>query len=128
MKIRTFTTLACAAMLLTSSAVSLKATVWTVSTLNPTGPGSLHDAVASSAPGDTVQFAVTGTIFLTSSVNIPHTLSVQGPGPSLLTVDAAFADRAFVVAGNPVIISGMTITHGLVTGGNGADGGLNQDG
>jgi hypothetical protein len=128
MKTQSLTTLACAATVLMSTAVSLKATVWTVSTLNPTGPGSLHDSVAASAPGDTVQFAVTGTIFLTSAINIPHTLYVQGPGPSLLTVDAGFADRAFVVAGNPVIISGMTITHGMVTGVNGADGGLNQDG
>jgi hypothetical protein len=113
---------------LIATVVSLNATLFTVTSLAPTGPGSLHDAVAASFAGDTIQFAVTGTILLTSSINIPHTLFVQGPGPSLLTVDAAFADRAFVVAGTPVILSGMTITHGQVTGPNGSDGGLNQDG
>lgn len=103
------------------STISLSAAVLTVTLLADSGPGSLRDQVALSSSGDTIQFAVSGAILLNSAISIPHNLTIQGPGPSSLIVDAGFHDRAFVAAGNPVLLSGMTITHGLVLGLNGPD-------
>lgn len=110
------------------SANSLEAAVWTVTSPADSGPGSLRDKVGASSSGDTIQFAMTGPILLLSSINIPHTLTVEGPGPANLVVDAGLHDRAFIVAGQPVILSGMTIRNGLVQGMNGPDGGAGQDG
>jgi hypothetical protein len=107
---------------------SLCAATLMVTDLADSGPGTLRDQVAASAPGDTVQFATNGTIVLNSAITIGHTLFVQGPGPSKLTVSGNFADRVFVTSGDPVVLSGMTIRDGLVMGVNGVDGGLNQDG
>lgn len=123
MKTRKFSRLCawCAALTLISTAVSLKATVWIVVNPADSGPGTLRNAVASSAAGDTVQFAIKGIIGLVSSINIPHALTIQGPGPSQLTIDAGGVDRAFLVTGGPIFLSGMTIQNGLALGPNGAD-------
>jgi len=118
----------CAVALFINTAVSLNATVWTVTSLADSGPGTLRQTVTLSSPGDTIQFAVTGAILLSSSINIPYNLAVQGPGPAALTVDAGGVDRAFITSGNPVILSGMTIRNGLVVGTAGTDGGIGQDG
>jgi hypothetical protein len=107
---------------------SLRANVLTVTSLADNGPGSLRDLVAASASGDTIQFAVSGTILLNSAINIPHTLYVYGPGASALVVDANHVDRAFITGGNPVVLSGMTITNGYVVGAKGLDGGNGQNG
>src|SRR5208282_3041614 len=117
-----------AAFFIIQTTVPLNATVLMVTSLLDAGAGSLRQQVAASAAGDTIQFAVTGTILLSSAINIPHNLIVQGPGPSALIVDAGGVDRAFITAGNPVILSGMTITNGLVMGTNGNDGHLFQNG
>src|SRR5436190_22998205 len=45
------------------------------------GPGSLREAIASAAPGDTLTFAVTGAITLTSGeLLITTNLTITGPG------------------------------------------------
>lgn len=118
----------CAVLALVGAVVSPQAAVLTVTSLAFVGPGTLRNQIAASSPGDTIQFAVTGKIILGNSLLIPHTLYVQGPGPSLLTIDANGVDRAFVVSGNPVFISGMTISNGFVAGINGTNGGLGQNG
>lgn len=107
--------------------VSANAAVLTVTSLADSGPGSLRAAVAASAAGDTIQFAVTGPINLFSAINIPHSLSVQGPGPAELIIDAGHHDRAFITAGL-VVLSGMTIQNGLAQGINGLDGPPGQNG
>ncbi|HLZ55084.1 MAG TPA: choice-of-anchor Q domain-containing protein [Verrucomicrobiae bacterium] len=118
----------CLTLNLQLSTVSLTAAVLTVTSLADSGPGSLRDQVAASAAGDTIQFAVNGTMLLSSAINISHTLNVQGPGASALVVDANHAGRAFDTSGDPVILSGMTITNGLVVGAQGSDGGIGQNG
>src|SRR4051812_24353005 len=59
-----------------------------VSNLNPSGPGSLADAIdsANANPGpDTVTFmsGVVGTIPLAAQLSITDTVDIQGPGPGL---------------------------------------------
>ncbi len=93
----------------------------TVTSLSDMGPGSLRDSVILSGPGDKIVFGVCGTILLNSSITIPHTLYVLGPGPDQLVVNANHADRAFVTGGTPVFLAGMTITNGYVAGLNGPD-------
>src|SRR5436853_5770860 len=63
------------------------ATTRTVTTLNDSGAGSLRDTIAMSGSGDTINFAVTGTIALTSaSLNVNHSLTIQGPGADNLNI------------------------------------------
>lgn len=115
-------------LLALSTAFSLRAATLTVTSLADSGPGSLRDLVTGSLPGDTIQFAVNGTILLNSAIPINHTLQVFGPGAALLTVSGNFVDRVFITSGNPVFIAGMKLTDGVVVGTNGADGPLFNDG
>ncbi|HXR48046.1 MAG TPA: choice-of-anchor Q domain-containing protein [Candidatus Limnocylindrales bacterium] len=121
--------LVCLTLSLQFSTLSLTAAVLTVTSLADSGPGSLRDEVGLSAAGDTIQFAVNGTILLSSAINIPHTLNLLGPGPSALIVNANHVDRAFVTSGSSTtMISGMTIINGFVVGVPGAAGGVGQSG
>ena len=115
-------------LVLVYAATRLNVAALTVTSLADSGPGSLRDTVAASPAGDVIQFGVQGTIVLNSSIPINKVLFVQGPGPSKLTVSGNSVDRVFITGGNPVMISGMTISNGLVVGVNGPDGGLNQNG
>jgi hypothetical protein len=116
------------AIILINATVSSHAAVLVVTSLANSGPGSLRDQVALSFPGDIIRFAVSGTITLSSAINITHTLFVQGPGPSALIVNANFVDRAFITGGSPVFLSGMEIENGLVVGTPGANGVFGQNG
>jgi hypothetical protein len=126
---KTFLSLSVFASVIILAESCVKASVLTVTSLADSGSGSLRDQVAASAAGDTIQFSVNGSILLNSSITISHTLTIQGQGPANLTVDAGFHDRAFVLSGDlAAFLSGMTITHGLVMGTAGTDGGVGQDG
>lgn len=52
--------------LLCATPVTLRAGTITVTSTADSGPGSLRAALAGAASGDTINFAVTGTITLTS--------------------------------------------------------------
>ena len=89
------------------------------------GGTSLRDAIAEAAPGETIDFGVSGTILLThGELTVNKNLIIDGPGANLLTIDAAGGSRVFTVDdGNVgtlanVQISGLKITGG-VTGGDG---------
>src|SRR5687767_7704073 len=70
----------------------LSSTAATVTSNADSGPGSLRDAIAAAAPGETINFAITGTIVLTSGeLFIDQDLIIAGPGPALLTVQRSFA-------------------------------------
>ena len=87
-----------------------------VTTTADSGPGSLRDAISRASSGDTVTFAVTGTIVLTSgALDINQSLTIQGPGPGSLTISGHNASRVFEIGTSPhatVSISGLTITNG----------------
>ena len=104
---------------------------------------SLREAIAAAAPGDTINFSVTGTINLsigdsnsTKSLLIDKNLTIQGPGRDLLTIQAfdptptqksGDGSRIFTIDdGNSatlldVAISGLTLTGGDVTNGGGGE-------
>ena len=106
------------------------AATFTVTSTGDAGPGTLREAVdlANAAPGaDTINFAVTGTITLTTGViRILDALTIQGPGAANLTIDGNQASRIFVTfeATSPpcpattgpsdflVTISGLTLRNG----------------
>ena len=94
-------------------------TVRTVTNVRDDGPGSLRQAIASSAPGDRINFALKlpATIVLSSTLVIDQDLTVLGPGADKLTVmrsDARHTPsfRVFDVEAGAVILAGLTIQNG----------------
>jgi len=99
-----------------STPTSRSASTITVTNTSDNGQGSLRQAILDAAPGDTINFNVTGTIALTSGqLVINKDLTIQGPGANLLTVSGNFTDtnRVFFIAENiTAVLDGMTITGG----------------
>ena len=75
------------------------ATTIVVTNTNDAGSGSLRDALAMANDGDTITFAVTGSITLTSAeLQITHNVTISGPGATSLAVNGnATLDRKSVV-------------------------------
>jgi hypothetical protein len=102
-----------------------------VTSLADSGPGTLRAAIAQAdqdTTPDTITFApgVTGTITLVSALpDLSHTLTIDGPGPSALTVARSTAPGTpdfgifTVPTGADVTISGLTISGGLAFSGGG---------
>jgi len=74
------------------------------------------DCVQSGVFGaDTIDFGVTGTITMSLGVfSVYDSLTIQGPGASDLTIDAASSSQNFYLAtpAGDVTISGLTLTNG----------------
>lgn len=109
------------------AAATAQAANYVVSSLADSGPGSLREAIgfANGTPGvpDTITFAFPGLITLTSGqLVVTDTLSIEGAGPQLMTINGNLNGRIFEVQGNTtdLALSGMTLTGGLVTGNGGA--------
>src|SRR4051794_21624092 len=90
---------------------------FTVTNLLDTGAGSLRTAVAAANanPGaDTIDFATTGTIALTSGeLDITDSVTINGPGAGALTVSGNQDSRVFGIAGNPTVtIANLTVANG----------------
>jgi hypothetical protein len=76
------------------------------------GPGSLRDTIASSASGDTITFAVSGTITLTSGeLVITNSLNISGPGANALTLSGNNAIRIFQATTGTLNLSGLTLAN-----------------
>jgi hypothetical protein len=84
-----------------------------VTSLADSGPGTLRATVASAAPGDSIDFSVSGTVHLTTGeITIAKDLTISGVGATV-TVDGLGRDRLFEVApGNTVTIDHLTLTNG----------------
>ena len=97
--------------------ISVHANIITVTNTNDSGPGSLRQALTDANDGDTIEFAVTGTIELTSGeLLVDKSITVSGPGAENLAVNGNNQSRVFHIAsGQTVTISGMTITNGHVS-------------
>jgi hypothetical protein len=107
---------AIAVLLLWAIAMRAGATTITVTNTNDSGPGSLRQALVDANDGDTIAFAVTGTIVLTSGgLVIDKEITISGPGADQLSINGNHAQSQCVfgiAAANTVTISGLTITNG----------------
>jgi hypothetical protein len=94
--------------------IHVQAATITVINTNDSGPGSLRQALADANNGDTINFAVTGTIGLTSGeLVVDKNVAISGPGTATLTVAGNFMGRVLHIgSGRSVSISSLTLTHG----------------
>jgi hypothetical protein len=75
---------------------------------------TLRNAITAAAPGDTIQFGVTGTILLDHTLTLTKNVSIQGPGVATLAVDGQGLHTVFEVsAGVTASLSSMTIQRGV---------------
>src|SRR6516165_12447872 len=90
------------------------ANVITVTNTNDSGSGSLRQALADASNGDTINFAVTGTIGLTSGeLLVDHSITISGPGIENLSINGNAKSRVFHIASDQTVtISGLTIANG----------------
>ena len=88
----------------------------TVTNLNDSAAGSLRQALADAGDGDTINFAVIGTINLTSGeLVIDKNVTISGPGSNSLTVRPSSGSffRVFdVMPSHSITIQGLTISFG----------------
>ncbi|MBX3064080.1 MAG: hypothetical protein KF726_13970, partial [Anaerolineae bacterium] len=94
---------------------------YTVANTNDSGAGSLRQAILdanANAGADTIVFqaGLTGTITLTSRLNISDDVTINGPGKMIITIDGNNATR-LIYNSATTAISGLTLAHG-----NGAQG------
>ena len=108
------TTVAIGVLLSCAGAIQLQAAIITVTNTNDSGPNSLRQALANANDGDTINFAVTGTIGLTSGeLLVDKNVTISGPGTASLAVDGNATSRVFHIGpGKTVSISGLTLTNG----------------
>jgi hypothetical protein len=99
-------------------AIPAHAATITVINTNDSGPRSLRQALAIANDGDTIMFAVTGSIVLTSGeLFVDKSITISGPGADNLAVDGNASSRVFHIAsGKTVSITDLTITNGIATG------------
>ena len=116
---RSFLATVSSALLL--GAATTQAATLTVTSSGDSGAGTLRQAILDASPsgGDTINFAVTGVITLTSGeLAIAKNLTITGPGANVLTVrrnpaGGAPEFRIFFIGNNShVTISNLTIRNG----------------
>ncbi len=111
----------CLILFMLWSVVPVHALTYTVTNTADSGAGSLRQAIidANANPGaDTINFSVTGTITLGSSLpTVTDPLTITGPGVAKLTVDGDSQWYIFNFDGQDNYISGLTLTGGSAQGG-----------
>ena len=106
-----------------------------VSNVNDNGPGSLRQAITDSNINgqddsidfDAILFQSPQTITLTTgpleigpdnSSGASHSVSINGPGPDLLSIDGSDQSRVIMISGPTIVVlSSVTVTGGNATGG-----------
>ena len=92
-----------------------QATTITVTNTDDSGTGSLRQALAEAANGDTINFSVTGVISVLSSLDISKSITILGPGADSLAIDGRGLCRIFdEVGGFKIVeISGLELKNGF---------------
>jgi predicted outer membrane repeat protein len=86
----------------------------TVSNLNDSGVGSLRQTIIDAGSGDTINFGVTGTITLSSGLDVTKNLSIIGPGASGIQISGNNAVYVFRIgAGITAAVSGVTLFNAV---------------
>ena len=103
-------------LLLCVMALGAHASTITVTNTNDSGPGSLRQALTIANDGDTITFAVTGTITLTSGgLPVTKNLTISGPGRDQLSIDG---NQALLVLGifpdKTAAISALTVRNAQI--------------
>ena len=101
-------------LLLCAMARQTDAATITVTNTNDSGPGSLRQAIANANNGDTINFAVTGMITLTSGgLGVFKNVTISGPGADQLSIDGNQSPTQPVFSVLAIAtISGLTIRNG----------------
>jgi hypothetical protein len=101
-------------VLLCAMAMQAHAATIVVTNTNDSGPGSLRQALAIANDGDTITFAVTGTIGLTSGgLLIATNVTISGPGSDKLSIDGNQALLVLgIFPGKSAAIAGLSIRNG----------------
>lgn len=112
------TLLAIATLLLWAMRISAHGETIRVINRNDSGPGSLRQALAIANDGDTISFAVTGRIVLSSGeLLVNKNITISGPGAANLVIDGNARSRVFHIAfGHSVSINDLTVTNGVASG------------
>jgi hypothetical protein len=105
-------------------AAAAEAGTLTVTSTADGGSGSLRDTVAAANGGDTIVFAVSGTIVLTGGeIALGKDLDIEGPGAAVLSISGNNRSRIFDIfvggttASAPVVtVAGLTLTEGRAGG------------
>src|SRR6476660_5907772 len=94
-------------------AMSVHANIITVTNTHDSGSGSLRQALRIANDGDTITFAVTGTITLTSGgLPVNKSLTISGPGKDQLSIDGNQALLVFgIFPDKTATISGLTVRN-----------------
>jgi len=92
----------------------------------PTGPGRLTTVVGAAAPGDTITFACSGTITLTSTLILNQSLTIDGSGQAVTLSGGGTVQVVNVAGGVMATLKDLTITNGNSSGSDG--GGINNAG
>lgn len=102
----------------------------TVTSLDDSGPGTLRQAIVDASAGDTIDFALSGTIYLASHLVIDKELTIDGSGQTVAVSGDTGNDgspdvKVFEIWSiGALTLTHMTVTSGMATGGDGSgDGG-----
>lgn len=108
-------------------AVPAYGTIIAVTNTNDGGTGSLRHALAIANDGDTITFAVTGSIVLTTGeLVVNKSVTISGPRAANVIVDGNGSSRVFhIVSDQTVSISDLTVRNGFATANDG--GGIYND-
>ena len=100
-------------LLLYAVALPVHAATISVTNTNDSGAGSLRQALAVAHDGDSITFAVSGTITLTSgALVVAKNVTISGPGADQLSIVGIHFQSVFAVAA--ATISGLIIRNGAV--------------
>ena len=97
--------------------IGARAATITVQNANDSGAGSLRQAIADAATGDTIEFSQAMTSTLTSPITIDKDIVIDGA--NVVTISGDNATSIFKITSGNVEIKNLTLKDGLASGVNG---------